>query len=121
LIGRSDLSKGFPTATTTPVRGGIFKGGRTVDNTTVKTDNLIDNLRETLRNLRRLSDALYAIADNLEGDTPPKEKAPSGEDESAITLSVITKVYSEDLLLNAERIGSMIGYRGTQPPAPPVL
>jgi hypothetical protein len=96
-----------------------------VDNTTVKTDNLIGNLRETLRNLRRLSDALYAIADDLGGDTPSKEKAPekalSVEGESAIALSVITKVYSEELLLSADHIGRMIGHRGTQPPAPPVL
>lgn len=87
-----------------------------MSNTTVKTDNLIGNLRETLRNLRRLSDALYAIADDLGGDIPSKEKAPSVEGESAIALSVITKVYSENLLRDTDRIGSMIGYRGTQPP-----
>lgn len=88
---------------------------------TTKTDNLIGNLRETLRNLHRLSDALYGIADDLGGDTPSKEKAPSVEGESALALSVITKVYSEDLLRDADHIGSMIGYRGTQPPVPPVL
>lgn len=89
-------------------------------NTTTKADNLIGNLRETLRNLHRLSDALYGIANDLGGDTPSKENAPSVEGESAIALSVLTKVHSEDLLRDADHIGSMIGYR-SQPPVPPVL
>lgn len=72
---------------------------------------LIDTLQETVRVLKRVSDTIYAVENDLAGACPPPLEGALGQGESALALLAMARGLADTILHDAERVGQMIGNR----------